>query len=344
MAQTLTVQSVVNLASTHTELMPLANVGGYSNEPAISLANDVLSELLMGGDKLGPFPWKCNRATTNLFVTAYGKNDYLWAGASAFTLVGSGVGAAIDLKSNNGITVAASVVTVKTLEPHGFAVGNTVYMTGNADAPYNSAFAAGPQASQWSGGWVIATVPTPTSFTFASTAGQTITSGASGITDMGWLENFTFVDMTDISYPQFIRYGITVRTLPPYSRVGSFPDRLSLVQDLGTGVVKFRVQPLPGNTPLGILIVYQKAAPTLTALSQFWGPFPDEYNAMIRQAFLARAFRFINSKRSEVETQKAEAMIVAARGRDDAEESEDFITPDNPLMGSSGVGGGGWWM
>lgn len=348
MAQTLTVQNVLNFAATHTELVPLAGVGGYTNEPALSLANDVLSELLMGGSllagkELGPFPWRCNRAWTNLFVTSYGKNDYLWAGASAFTIAGSLTGAAIDLKSNNGITVAAGVVTVNTLEPHNFVVGDVVYMTGNTDAPYNSTFTAGPQNSQWSNGWTITAV-TSKSFSFAAGVGQTIASGAPGITNMGWIETFTFVQMTDVSFPQFIRYGLAVRTLPPFSRVGSFPDRLALLQDLGTGVIKLRVQPLPGNTPLGITIVYQAQAPVLTALSANWGPFPDEYSAMIRQAFLARCYRFIDSRRSEVESQKAEAMILAARARDDAEESEDYITPDQPLMGWVGAGGGGWWM
>jgi hypothetical protein len=201
MAQTLTIQNVVNLASTHTELMPLAGVGGYQNEPALSLANDVVSELLLGGtglvtgQDLGPFPWKCNRATSNLFVTNYGKNDYLWAGASAFTLTGSLTAAAVDLKSNSGITEAAGTVTVKTLETHGFVVGDTVYMTGLPDAAYNSVFTPGPQNSVWSGGFVVLSVgANKKSFTFATGSGQAgLTSGASGITDFGWGESFSFV-------------------------------------------------------------------------------------------------------------------------------------------------------
>ena len=352
MAQTLTVQSVVNLATIHTELMPLAGVGGFANEPALSLANDVLSELLMGGgmlfgDKFGPFPWKCNQVEyPTLLVTSYGKNDYLWAGASAFTLSGSLTGAAIDLASNSAITEAAGTVTVKVLEPFNANVGETVYMTGNSNSVYNSTFSAGPQQSQWSNGWTILSIAAnKLSFTFATGSGQSgVTSGAPGITDFGWLESFSSVQMTDISYPQSIRYGLGVRTLTPFARVGTYPVRMALVKDLGTGVLKFRLNPLPGNTPLGVTIVYQKQAPILTSLSATWGPFPDDYNAMIRQCFLARAYRFVESKRSETEIQKAESLILAARGRDDAEESDEHIVPDSGLMDWQTTGAGGWWL
>ena len=351
MAQTLTIQNVVNYAATQTELMPLAGVGGYANEPALSFANDIVSELLMGGgllfgEKFGPHPWKCNEATSNLFVCSYGKNDYLWAGASAFTTTGSSTAAAIELKSNNGITESAGTVTVKTLEAHNFVVGDTVYHTGLPDAAYNSTFTAGPQSSTWSNGFAILTVGADKkSYTFATGSGQSgLTSGASGISDFSWGQSFSYVQMTDNSVPQQQRHGTFVRKLHPFALVGGFPSRMAMVQDLGTGVLKLRVQPLPGSTPIGITFVYQKSAPVITSLGAFWGPFHDEDSAMIRQCFLARAYRHINSKRSEVELQKAESLILAARGRDDAEDSEDYITPDSSLMGWFGGGGAGGWL
>src|SRR5271169_1149830 len=139
MPSTIQIQNIVNFAATHIELLPLVGVGGYTNEPALSIANDVLSELLMGSERIPiPFPWKCNRNTANLLVTTYGKQDYLFAGASVFNLVGSGSAAAIDLKSNNAITESGGTVTVNTIEPHNFQVGDVIYMVGLPDPPYNA--------------------------------------------------------------------------------------------------------------------------------------------------------------------------------------------------------------
>src|SRR5512146_1191817 len=82
---TTTVQSVVDYCSCHAELMPLANVGGYTQEPALSLANDVLQEILSP-----PFAWKFNRVTANVLTTVRGKQDARFAGAAAFVLNGKG--------------------------------------------------------------------------------------------------------------------------------------------------------------------------------------------------------------------------------------------------------------
>ena len=124
----------------------------------------------------------------------------------------------------------------------------------------------------------------------------------------------------------------------------AFPEEASVIQDLGTGVIKVRFTPLPGNTPLGVTLIYQMKKPLLTSLAQTFAPFPDEYDVMLRQCFKAAALRYAGSKQAEIETQRADAIVMAARGRDDAEESEEYIIPDDPLMGYTGAGGGGWWI
>src|ERR1700735_3172176 len=131
MASTITLQTIVNLASTHGELMPLSGVGGYTNEPALSICNDTLQELLSP-----PHDFKFNRVEMPFFVTANCQQDYQFAGATAFTLgTNSGgtayasAGAQIDLASNNAITVTGGVVTVNFIKgqvPHQMVVGSTV--------------------------------------------------------------------------------------------------------------------------------------------------------------------------------------------------------------------------
>src|SRR5437879_869092 len=134
MPSTITIQSIVNLTSTFAELMPLSGVGGFTNEPGLSIANDTMQELL--GEKM---PWKCNRKEMASLFTTQGKQDYLFAGACAFT-TDNAKGVGIDLASANAITESGNTVTVNTLDNHALAVGDTVYMTGNTVAAYNSTF------------------------------------------------------------------------------------------------------------------------------------------------------------------------------------------------------------
>src|SRR4051794_41888802 len=103
---TITLLSVVNLASTHLDLLPLANVGGYTNEPALSLCNDTLSDLL-----LSPNDWKFNRVEMPMFVTCPNRQDYQFGGACAFTLGSTSTGAGIALASTPGINESGTTVT-----------------------------------------------------------------------------------------------------------------------------------------------------------------------------------------------------------------------------------------
>src|ERR1700730_5551465 len=109
MPSTITLQSVVNFCSTHSDLLPLSGVGGYANEPALSLCNDTLSELITD-----PNDWFFNRVEMAPFYTAANKQDYLFAGASAFTLASgaaASTGWGIGLASTPAISVSGGVVT-----------------------------------------------------------------------------------------------------------------------------------------------------------------------------------------------------------------------------------------
>jgi hypothetical protein len=330
---TITVQQVVNYASQHTELMPLIGVGGYSNEPALSIANDVLSELLAQ-----PFPWKFNRKVAPILVTQQWKQDYKFAGASAFTQNG---GAAIGLASANAITEASFTVTVNTIEPHNFSVGDTVFMTGNTVAAYNSTFSSKPSGSSWTGGWTITATPTTTSFQFTHASSGLAASGAPGITDLGWLESATMVNMNDTSAAQYVWFLQAVRMLEPSNRQ-FLPDRVASIADDGAGTLTIRLRYLPGPQPMGVTLVYQQRPTLITSLSATWAPFPDENAYVYRQMFLAHAYRFANSARADLEYQKAMANVAKALGANDREQSEEFISPEGSLGGTTSWAG--WWF
>lgn len=325
---TLTVQQVIDFTRTQTGLMPLTGVGGFTNEPAVSLANDVLSELLSP-----PFAWKFNRQTMNIFVTQQFKQDYPFAGATAWTSTG---GASIALVATPGISESGNTVTVNTLYAHNFTAGQTVFMNGNTVAAYNSTFSSTPSGSSWGAGWVITTVPTSTSFTFLHASSGLANSGAAGITNCSWLESSTMVNMNDTASAQYVWFLEAVRTLQPSSQV-AVPDRVNILSDDGNGVLTIRLRSLPGPQPLGVTNIFQARPGLITNLSSTWTPFPDEYAFVYRQMFLAHALRYANSPRSEVEYQKAQVGVLKALGANDRETSEEFVVPaGGSLMGNGG--------
>lgn len=324
MPSTITVQNVIDVASTYTELIPLVGIGGITNQPALTIANETLSELC--GEKM---PWKCNRKEMPLLFTMRNRQDYQFAGACAFGL-GDAKGVSIDLATNNGITESSFTVTVNTLDPHNFSTGDAFFMTGNTVAAYNSTFIQTPDGSAWSGGWtVLSGTPGTKTFTFTHASSGLATSGAPGVSDFGWLESATMVNPADVQSPQGVMYLTAGRSLQPSSFV-DIPTKVSVTSDLGTGVLKIRFKSLP-SVPYAVALVYQAKSPLLTSLSSTWAPFPDELAYVYRQQFIAQAFRFANSPRSEVEYQKAQANIQKGLGQDDREQSEEYIIPDDPL-------------
>lgn len=335
MNNTITLQSVVNLASTHADLLPLTGVGGYINEPALSLCNDAISELLTSSNN-----WKFNRVEMPMFVTCPNKQDYQFGGAVAFSLGSTSQGWAIGLSSNSAITVTTGVVTVTTLENHRFAVGDTIYMQNNINPNYNSVFTDTGAATSWTGGWVITAIGAKT-FTFAKTTGQNNAdvTGAPGITNFGWLTDASLVEMNNNSSPQNVRTDVTTfRELPVTSRVAN-PDKFAVMADNGDGTLKIRCQWVPGSTTWGVNLVYQAQQQIKVSLNDDWAPFPDSYSSLYRQALLYRMWRYLNSPTANAEYAKLQQEIQKAQGSDDAEETSVQIVPDQPLMDSDY----GWW-
>jgi hypothetical protein len=326
MSSTITLQKVIDLARTHIELLPIADVNGFTNEPALSLCNDVLQELLSA-----PFAWKFNRVEMPMLVTASRRQDYLFAGAVAFTLGSNSRGAGIGLASTPAISESGTTVTVTTLEAHGFQVGDVVYMAGNTVAAYNSTFTQNDSGSTWSGGWTITVVPSTTSFQFTHASSGLGTSGASGITNFGWLTDGTMVELNNTSSPQTTQPVEAVRDIQTTSISGR-PAKVCVIQDLGTGVLKIRFRPVPSTTIWGINLVYQAKAPLKTALDNFWSPFPDELSFVYRQGFLAHAYRYQNSGRADAEYMKFQQKIAKALGADDREMSDIHVVPEIGLM------------
>lgn len=357
MASTITLQSIANFCSTHADLLPLTGVGGYTSEPFISIANDAMAELINDAQE-----WKWNSvetcdliATFAPLITSLNKQEYLFAGASAFVLQVSGAnpvvssGAAIDLISNNGVTVSGGVVTVKTLEPHRFAVGNIVnlvglvFTTGTA-ANYNSSFTDNGSTSTWSTGYTITAV-TAKSFSFAAGTGQNnadvggapgfgvANGGTTQLQGMGWLSGAAMMELNNNSSPPNWRHIKAVRSLEKWSRV-SDPEMVAVVQDYGTGVLRIRFKQIPGGVIWAVNLIFQAAKPLLTNMAGTWSPVPDRFDDLIRQAALYRCYRYLdrNSKATTENRLLLDKAILKAKGVDQAEESNVYLQPEEGLV------------
>jgi hypothetical protein len=329
MPSTITVQNIINLASTHIELLPMLNVGGYTNEPALSLANETLATLLAQ-----PLDWQCNRTEMNMFVTSANRQDYKFAGATFFSVQ---QGAGIDLVSNSALTISGATVTIKTLETYNGNVGDVCYILGTG-SNYDSTFTQNGSTSTFGGNTYTVTNISGLTVTATLTGTASGTSGAAGINDYGWLTGGSMVSINTNTAILPTRHLNVVRELQPVSFVG-YPEDICVLQDLGTGVLRIRFRPVPGSAPWGVSLVYQKKAPLITALTGAggtWAPFPDEFAYVYRQKFLALAYRYSNSPRADAEEMKADKAIAKALAMDEREvpdvnlyPAEGFQTNDN---------------
>jgi hypothetical protein len=329
MSSTITLQTVVNLASTQVELLPLSGVGGYTSEPALSLCNDVLQTTLAQ-----PLDWKFNRAEMNMLVTSPNRQDYLFAGATIFNIGGNACGAGIDLTTNNALTISGSTVIIKTLEQYAGAVGDVCYVLGTG-SNYDSTFSKNGVATGFSGNTYTITTINGLTLTATLTGSASGTSGSAGITDFGWGCGATMVGLLSGGAILPTRHAEVVRDLQPYGYANT-PEKFCVYETSTAGVLKIRSYPVCGTGIWGVSLVYQKKAPLATVLSGTWAPIPDELSYVYRQGFLAKCYRYINSPRADVEEQKFQAAIMRALGADEREASDVRLYPGDGIQTSDG--------
>jgi hypothetical protein len=77
---TITLRSIVDDASSLGDVSPALATGGFSDQPALSIANDTISAILLGGPKGQPFNWKFNRFNVPTFLTISFQQDYFIPG------------------------------------------------------------------------------------------------------------------------------------------------------------------------------------------------------------------------------------------------------------------------
>lgn len=313
---TITVQNVVDWARAYPKLAPVLGVGGFSLQPALSIANDVLAEIIAA-----PLNWKFNRRTVTPWATTKGQQDVGVTGAAAWALGPSppAGGAPIAL-SPLGATQSGFTVTLNTTVPHGFSVGQAVNVAGVAVAAYNGIGTPG------SGAFPITAVPSPISFQYTLGTSGLAASGAPGITDFNWIESATVQDAstTLTPPPEFIIEAVNY--IEPTGDMGN-PSKVCMLSDDGSGTLTFRTWPVPGSFVWLLNVVYQAKPPLLTALSNTWAPIPDELGRVVRSGFLALAMRHAGDARANEQYAMFRGQLMEALNSKDREPRNEGLYP-----------------
>ncbi len=77
---TVTLQQVVDNALANGDTAPALSTGGFSDQPALQIANTVMSEMINGGPNTQPYNWKWNRFNIPSFPTISWQQDYFIPG------------------------------------------------------------------------------------------------------------------------------------------------------------------------------------------------------------------------------------------------------------------------
>lgn len=151
------------------------------------------------------------------------------------------------------------------------------------------------------------------------------------IPDIGWLENAIRTDPNSQSQPLPVWPITVVRDLQALSDLGN-PEKVANVLPNDTGGV-FRLWPVPiYSKQWQITVTYQRKAPIKDSLSQTWSPIPDELGYVVRQGFLAEAYKHADDPRFKEEDDKFKEYIADALGQNDEEQDSEGFIPDYGLF------------
>lgn len=329
MASTITLQQIVNSIRAYPELTPVLGAGGWTQEPALTIANDVMQRFLAQS-----LNWKFNRANVPTFLSIALQQDYV-TNVTNLGWLEQGWRIDINNTSAGGLTNAPKpIFTMETVRD----LGQTSYQA----SPFNMSWVPNSLATmgrwiantQYQSGYQQALTPaTPIQqFIDANRNILFLNSNALGLN----LQSPGFFGGASIPQPG---YGLS-GTIQPAAPIGAVagttvPDNQLVWTVADPNGYTMRVAPLPAVSGLTWLIfaVYQKKPPILTSLQNTLAPIPDEFGYLFRQGFIAMAYRHADSRNAGDSYMKwEEDLMIALRSADREREDASFY-PSESLMG-----------
>lgn len=270
---TTTLQSVVDHGRTFSELSPVLATGGFSQQPALTIANDTMIAML--SPKMN---WKFNRQRTPVFYTNSFQQDYA---ANNVTLAWIEHAFIVDINNTALPKPIWTLEVVRDLERTFQQYGmpgqicwlpndQLTYVIWTANTKYGQLLGvpSGPANP-------IQQIQDPNgNFWFVSNnLNATVTTGA---TQPIWTNPPLFPTFTN---PTQVASTITDGTVV-----------WTALNPKGQG---FRLNPLPPQTGVVYQInpISQLRPPLITGIGQTIEPIPDDYSSYFRQGFIAHCYR-----------------------------------------------------
>lgn len=283
-------QSVVDYARTDPNIFPVLSSGGFSQEPALTIANDVMIAMLSM-----PFNWKWNRIRLPFFYTNSFQQDYALIGVNNLAWLEYAI--LIDINATSEPKDKYTLETNRDLPETSVQYGRPgqVCWLPNDQLIYGT----------WGGGNTgegSSSNPGPN-----SVYGPVIGALAQPGNPLDQIQdpNGNFWRLTNY-LSSSVTLGATQPTWPtnPVFPTATNPTVVATTQPDGTGVWTainpkgqgLRLNPIPSQ--LGKVwqgrVFGQARAPMFTALSQTIEPIPDDFAAYFRRGFIA--YSYMHSK------------------------------------------------
>lgn len=336
MASTWTLQKIVSEVRAYPECTPVLGASGYTDQPALSIGNDIMQKMLAQG-----LDWRWNRSYVNVtngtggILTVALQQDYC-TNCTDIGWIEQGWKTDINNSTNSGNRAPKPIFTME-------AVRDLVQTSYQAN-PFNLSYIPNTLAfmGQWQAnttygcGYGVAQIPMTPIQQFVDQNG-----------------NILYIDSTvlhlSINSPGFTGTPIVLPTPNPYGVSGSTQPFAPVNAAAGTQVTDgtvtwtvadpngyaIRIAPLPAFSGLAWLIVpvYQRKPPILRALTQSLAPIPDECVYLYRQGFLASCYEHAGSNKAVAAYAKwLEDMQIFLKSGD-RERDEFSLYPSESIMG-----------
>ena len=297
MPSTISLQQLVDWARAYPKLVPVLGVAGFADEPALTIANQVLAEMFAP-----PFAWKFNRKAIAPFNSFTFQQDYATSVTDVAWLESA---TRTEINSTAKPLPIFAVETVRDLQP-----------TSEQGDARSCCWI--PNALAVCGGWA------PSTTYVAPTSPTTPNAPIPQIRDANG--NIQVVKT----------FGTTGSAQPTWATTAgtTTADGSVVWQMVDPNGTAIRLDRLPGINSVvwQHAPIYQAKAPVLSALSSTFAPVPDELAYVYRQGFLALCYRHAGEPAFPREYALFEAMVQKALGQNDREPDNFQFYPERPLM------------
>lgn len=296
-------QQLVDDANTFGELAPVLANSGFSDAPALSIANDVIAAMLLGGPDGQPFNWKFNRLNLPTFPTNSYQQDYFipnvvnlgWLeNALRIDINSTSVPKpdfSLEVKRDLDLTFQVRVPTKISWIP------NDLCVTGTWGAAPLGPTANNPQGQQGAITSSYTGMPNPgPNVVYTNPIGQTAQP----------LNATTIIKDPNGNLWVLTQYGVCGSTQPTWPSIPQYPTYQNpnitpttvtdgtvvwtAINPKGQGIRLSDNAPQSGNVWL-IQPIGQMRVPIFKSLQQTLEPIPDDYFTYFKQGFFAQCVR-----------------------------------------------------